>query len=29
MVGPTIDPSVLQGLPGSSLHWSVAWIEAL
>ena len=29
MLGLTVDPSGLQGPPGSSLHWSVTWIVSL
>ena len=29
MPGPTVDPSGLQGPPGSSLHWFIAWMEFL
>ena len=28
-LGPTVDPSRLQGPPGSSLHWSVTQIKVL
>ena len=29
MLGPTVDSSGLQGPPGSSLHWSIAWVKIL
>ena len=28
MLGPTVDPSGLQGPPGSSLHWSITQIKS-
>ena len=29
MLGPNVDPSGLQGPPGSSLHWSITHIVFL
>ena len=29
MLGPTVDPSGLQGPPGSSFHWSVTRVKIL
>ena len=29
LLGPTVNPSGLQGPPGSSLHLSFAWINVL